>query len=195
MAKLTLRIEYDHDATDPTTEDGWKVVNFYARHRSIHGGGRDRYLVEDKNGEFIGADIGWRRKLDVGTAFFLGAMEHSLVRWYVDGCNGRPSGLIYWDWPVDQLGPKSYQDREKDAEVFIESYTEWCNGHVHWFELTDADTGEEIASVGGLYDLKGSLTEVINENVKDDDEIVEVTGDVAWLAEYLKLKNYKKGKR
>lgn len=194
MTKLILTLENDSDAENPCDEDGWKLISFQQGNLSYQI--KERYVKCSVDGKFtVGADIGIEKKLQVGTAFVLDYSSHGPPhKWFLGDKNREcrywePQcyGILLWEWPVDGLGAKTYQDREKDAAAFLKLYTEWSNGHAIWFELED-ENGKEIARCGNLYDEDGGLQECINEFLDDDDEIVEVKGKAAWLAEYLTLK-------
>jgi hypothetical protein len=180
----TLTIEYDHDAERPdSTYDGWKPISFGRRHINFEHPGN--YCLNKQE------NIGLRRKLEVGLAFWLSYYEHGLCKWSIRGegpqCRWDSvdvAGLLIWTGKPSDMGAKTYEDRARDARNFLEEYTDWCNGHCYWFSLEAAQ--RPLDSCGGFIGTN-QLTEAINEALEDGDEVI-VKGVAADLAQYLNLK-------
>jgi hypothetical protein len=180
----TLTIGYDCDVERPdSTYDGWKPVSFGRRHNNYEH--PDNYRLNKRE------NMGLRRKLQVGLAFWLSYYEHSLCRWSLRGegpqCRWdsvNMAGLLIWTGMPAAMGAKTYEDRAMDARSFLEEYTEWCNGNCYWFSLEAAEW--PLDSCGGFIGTD-QLTETINEILEASDEVM-VKGEAAWLAPYLELK-------
>lgn len=143
-AGLRVRIEPDQDAENPTSWcQEWRIVSFNSRHCNFEH--PDNYMP---------VSIGLRRKLEVGTAFFLSYYEHGLCRWSLSGEGSTcpwdsvgTAGIMLYDNPGN-MGAKDYEGRAKDARGFLETYTPWCNGDVWGYIIEDAD-GETLDSCWG----------------------------------------------
>lgn len=183
--KVVVNLEYDHDCESPMEwDDQWKLYSFSTRH------------VNFKHPEELGFDplsIGLRRKLEVGTAFILSYYEHGNSLWMLkdgripagvefqwDGV--RVAGLLIWEHPTSHMGAKSYEDRMKDAQGFLDQYNEWANGQCFYYSVEDAETGEHIDSCGGFIG-DDYFMETVREAVEDY-EVVGVQGDADWLTDY-----------
>ena len=180
----TLTIGYDHDVERPdSTYDGWKPISFSRRHNNfVH---PDHYCLSKPE------NIGLRRKLEVGLAFWLSYYEHGLCRWSLRGEGSQCrwdsvdiAGLLIWTGKPSDMGARTYEDRAKDARNFLEEYTDWCNGNCYWFSLEDHQ--KILDSCGGFIGTE-PLTEAINEALDDSDRVM-VKGEAADLAPYLHLK-------
>lgn len=180
----TLTIGYDHDLERPDSGyDGWKPISFNRRHNNfVH---PDRYRLHQPG------NIGLRRKLTVGLAFWLSYYEHGLCRWSLRGegpqCRWDSvdiAGLLNWTGKPSDIGAKTYEDRAHDARNFLEAYTDWCNGNCYWFSLEDDQ--KILDSCSGFIGTE-QLTEAINEALEDSDRVM-VKGEAADLAPYLHLK-------
>jgi hypothetical protein len=180
----TLTIEYDADVERPDSiYDGWKPISFGRRHINFEH--PDRYRLNQPE------NIGLRRKLDVGLAFWLSYYEHGLCRWSLRGegpqCRWDSvdiAGLLIWTGKPSDMGAKTYEDRARDARHFLEEYTDWCNGNCYWFSLEDDQ--KLLDSCGGFIGME-QLTEAINEALEARDQVI-VKGPAADLAPYLRLK-------
>jgi hypothetical protein len=99
--------------------------------------------------------------------------------WKWDGVD--VAGMLIWEEPASNMGPKSKEDREQDAKQFLESYTNWCNGETYGFTITEVGQREDaedldsepIDECGGFIGTDW-LFERMFENFEDDDEIVSV---------------------
>jgi hypothetical protein len=203
--KYIVDVVPDEDCQSPAEEDGWKLYSFNSRHASF----RDPYELlkpVDAEGRVRAKTVGLQRKLDTGTAFLLSYYEHGDGKWMVRGSDkagsvpdkdfdfARTAGILIWEQPVGNLGAKTYGDREKDAESFVELYSDWANGHCNGFTVyhakpmdEDEDTprkGRQIDSSFGFYGDRG-LADAIREFLPEDatEENTFVTGDAAFLVE------------
>jgi hypothetical protein len=195
MAKFTLRIDHDPDVESPCENDGsWKLYSFNSRHINY----RDyRSFILDERGEL---KIGIRRKLEVGTAFFVSCYEHSGIAYSLNGegtqCRWDTTavaGILVWEHSPKDMGAKNYADRQQDARNFLEEYNHWVNGQCYCYSIEkiakcyacNHEHGEIVASCGGYigYDfLKKMLMSEHPELFVPDVEL-EVTGDAAWIME------------
>lgn len=180
----TVSIGYDRDVERPdSTYDGWKPISFCRRHNNFEHPAH--YCLSDPQ------NIGLRRKLQVGLAFWLSYYEHGLCKWSLPGqgpqCEWDSvdiAGLLIWTGKPIGMGAKTYEGRTTDARNFLEHYTEWCNGNCYWFTLDDDQ--QPIDSCGGFIGTE-LLTEAINHALGDSNEVI-VKGEAAYLARYLNLK-------
>lgn len=187
MKRLTLTLHHDHDIECPTEYDGWKLHSFSRKHVNFKHPdefGVRRDGTSDK--------IGFWRKLEVGTAFILGYFEHGNSMWF--HADERPAGtegdfrwdgvsvagVLVWEQPVNDLGPKSYDDRKADARQFLKTYTAWCNGEAYGYSIEDED-GESVDSCFGFFDVEHMFEEIRQHTANAE---VEVTGEAKWLADY-----------
>ncbi|HTU23410.1 MAG TPA: hypothetical protein VMG10_35570 [Gemmataceae bacterium] len=180
----TLTIGYDHDLERPDSGyDGWKPISFNRRHSNFEH--PDRYRLNEPE------NIGLRRRLAVGLAFWLSYYEHGLCRWSLRGegpqCRWDSvdiAGLLLWTGKPAALGAKSHENRAQDARHFLEEYTDWCNGNCYWFSLEDDH--KLLDACGGVIGAE-QLSEAINEALEETDPVM-VQGEAADLAPYLHLK-------
>lgn len=185
-----LNIEiYNCDQPDcPSEFDGWQLYSFNVNHSSF----KHPSEFDFKH------NIGLRRKLKVGTAFFLSYYEHGDCIWRLqDIVKPTPytawdttyyGGILIWEEPIKNLGAKTLEDRQKDASAFLDIYTNWANGAVYSYFINDEDE-KEIAHGTGFYTEK-SLFEDISFNLPEGTkfEDVEFTGEAGWLHQYFNLK-------
>jgi len=180
-----LTIGYDSYLERPDSGyDGWKPVSFSCRHSNFEH--PDIYRLDRRE------NIGLRRKLQVGLAFWLSYYEHSLCRWSLRGegpqCpwdSVHLAGILIWTGKPSGIGARTYADRTNDARNFLEQYTDWCNGSCYWFSLDGAD-GKLLDCCGGFIGTD-QLAEAINEALEEGDS-VRIEGEAADLAKYLPLK-------
>lgn len=143
--QLSITIDYDSDVECPT-EWGceWSLYSFCRK----HGNFKQPYsfITWDNERNVVGSNIGMRRKLNVGTAFLLSYFEHGQCVWSLKGegpqCQwdtAQVAGILIWEHPVKELGPKTYTGRVKDARIFLDTYTKWCNGDCYYYCIEDAE--------------------------------------------------------
>ncbi len=169
----------------------WKLVAF--SNNSIHYENIETYFRRSEADNIVPANIGLWKKLNVGLAFPLQYFEHTLGRYDIQGHG--PSdrwdtttwgGILLFTGKPEDMGPKTYADRQKDAEGWLERYNDWMNGNVYVVTVDTVD-GEEAdnGAVGGVY--PDELTEAINELVRPEDEVV-FEGDAAWAVDEKDIK-------
>jgi hypothetical protein len=146
--------------------------------------------------------IGVRRKLETGTVFLLDYYEHGLSAWSIVGTGMQcqwdtthHAGLLVWSHPTNDMGAKSYQDRQKDAEQFLQTYNAWANGDVWGYVaeiVTRCETcgGEVTEDLGGCWGFYGPYAKTMIEDIKSavvragfKTEDIEYVGDGAYLAD------------
>lgn len=181
MAKVTLRIEHDPEAENPAGFDLWKPYSFSPRHSNY---------TDPKDLGLFPLSIGMRRKLKTGTAFLLSYFEHGNVLWMLknsqtpagvefrwDGI--RCAGLRVWEDTPNNLGAKTYADRMKDAQNFLDTYNAWCNGNCFGYAI-DGANGEDYDSCWGFYGSEDMLSQIQEE--LQGHTVIAVKGDAAWIA-------------
>ena len=99
-------------------------------------------------------------------------MGRRAIRW--------PAGL---GTQAQRHGAKTYEDRAKDADQFLATYTSWANGEGLYYCIEDED-GENVDSCGGFYgnDADYMLDEMVHSLIGHE---FEVQGDAG---EYLEDK-------
>ena len=164
MKPLTLNLYLDDCPENPLGWSDWRLVSFSNRHLSY--GDPSEYVGRlNRFGEAEPANIGLRRKLQVGTAFWLGYFEHGRCLWHLSGApplgtagdyqwdGVALAGLLLWEGKPKDLGP-DLATRRKYAAGTLQTYTEWCNGDVFCFALLD-DEGEVVDACGGYFGSDG----------------------------------------
>ena len=181
-----------------TDFDGqWTLHSFSRRHYNFKE--PDELGFNNRDGEVVVKNPGLRRKMQVGLAFVLSYYEHGNSLWMLQ--NGskpagvefqwdgtRVAGLLVWGHKPGDMGAKSYEDRAKDAQGFLDEYNEWCNGNCYGYDIETED-GEHVDSCWGFIGSDATLNymfDVISESTKD--AVVKVEGDGAWLADHHKIK-------
>lgn len=181
---MNVNLWNDVDAQNPSDEDGWKLYSFSSRHTSFRN--PDTFFQLTRDHKMI-PKLWLRAKLKAGTAFLLSYYEHGQSLWTLKG--EAPScqfdtvgtaGVLVWEEPIKNLGPKTFEARQKDARAFCETYTNWCNGNVYGYTIEDED-GESDSSSSGWYDPAEMAMEIRAEL---HGELATVGGEAAWLADY-----------
>ena len=189
--RLIIRIERDDDCPNPMTDcDGqWTLHSFSRRH----------YNFKDPDELGLGTNPGLRRKMQVGLAFVLSYYEHGNSLWMLkdgrtpagvefqwDGT--RVAGLLIWDHKPGDMGAKSYEDRAKDAQGFLDEYNEWCNGNCYGYSIETED-GEHVDSCWGFIGSDVTMDYMFDQiSESTEDAVVKVEGDGAWLADHHEIK-------
>jgi hypothetical protein len=206
--RITVFIEHDEFCRAPDMDcDGqWKLYSFSRRHD--HYGSPDRFgltgewdetgsveFEKDDERQLTEQAKAFKAKLDKGLAFFLSYYEHGQCSWELNHTPQRKrgaefdrvsvAGLLVWEEGEDNLGAKTVDERAKDAEQFLETFTAWCNGECYEYCAKDED-GEELEDVmcSGFY---GNDLDYMFDRIREElPEGAEVTfaGDSADLAEY-----------
>lgn len=197
MSKLTVHLEHDQDIENPNTNgDGqWTLYSFCSRHTDFKH--PDHFDIEVSRNE-VGKvrDRKLKRKLANGLAHWLGYFEHGQCCWFRteaprpgvefrwDGV--RYAGLLIWEHKASEMGAKTYEDRAKDADAFLNTYTSWANGEGLFFAIED-EAGETIESSGGFYGCDASymLDEIAHSLVGHE---FVVKGDADYLESELRRK-------
>jgi hypothetical protein len=145
----------------------------------------------------------------VGNAFVLSYYEHGLCQWSLQGygpqCRfdtAQIAGILIWN--TEELGrnvpyhsykewdklsaEERYEKRADSASSFCEAYTNWANGSIYGYALTDDENGENDDSCWGFLGYEYFKERVQEEHPElfDGDslkETVKLTGDAAWTLE------------
>ena len=193
MSKYKVEINTDTDPECPADFDSaWRLYSFCSRHYNFKH--PDELRVEVSRNQ-VGRvkDRKLRDKLANGLAHWLGYFEHGASCWFRteapplgvefqwDGV--RYAGLLVWEHPAKDLGAKTYEDRAKDADVFLRNYTDWANGDGLYYSIED-EFGETVDSCGGFFGsdyeyvldriaetVKGHEFTVSSEFIHDDDAV------------------------
>lgn len=183
---ITISIEYELDPENPADMDcQWKPISFMS--------GFTNYEPIEKYRTAYGKRPAWlQKKLEAGTAFTLDYYEHGIGMWFLsDWCKGdqwdtsRGAGLLLWNHPPGEMGAKTPEDRRKDAEAFLESYNDWCNGWVYWVKIEDArrDLVEHFSSYSGdsreedmLRDVAPYVAQLLKDNPDLEIEVDDSLG-------------------
>lgn len=205
MATKVLYLEYDTVCHEP--ENGWKLHSF-----QNHSGTK----VEDYVGYAVAECVpGWpgkqplpepatddlRAKLESGLAFWLSVYDHGGQVWSLMGegntidrqwDHAYLAGILVWEWDEDDIGPKTYQDRRKDAQFYLDEYNDWCAGSCYGFVLEDLEgklmsTTSSVWGYIGIDAVKDGMSEAINDELEDTDSII-VLGEADHILDDLKLK-------
>jgi hypothetical protein len=194
MPRYRIAIEADTDCESPAEcECTWHPYSFNRHH--INHRSPDEFF--DDNGR---PRLWLRNKLRVGLAFVLSYHEHGLCLWFLQGTKYTPdaqwdttgmAGVLVWEDPPDHIGGKTYDERKEDAESFLESYTDWCNGDCHGYVIEKSrtcalcahDDWEEIDSCWGF--CGDYIAEAVKEAIPEDatEENTTIEGDGAYLVE------------
>ncbi len=165
MADKIVRIMLDDDPICPMDDgDGqWTLHSF--NDDSIHNDGVEEYMRENDKG-YRAANIGLQRKLAVGLAFWLRYEEHGIGQYSILSKNPQhtPDGVLVWENKPDDIGAKTYEDRKKDAQYFVDTYNDWMNGSVFGVQVQTVGDDEEAEIVWGCI---GSDDARIVEEIKD----------------------------
>lgn len=186
--KVQVDIEPDEDAENPADEGGWKPYSFSSRHRAYQHPtklGLSTELGED--GLPVVEDDELKQKLEDGRAFLLSYFEHGSCQWSLldqgPKCrfdSVRIGGLLVWEGDENDLG-KTRDERAKSAEAFLGVYTQWCNGQVYGYSITDPTEAIQEAGCWGFFDMDQMFREI--KDIVGDRE-VSFGGRLGELAQY-----------
>lgn len=164
---MKLEIWYDHDNESPNERGDWQLHSFNSRHCAYTDPAK--YIRPGPDGNPVPVNIGFARKLEVGTAFILSYFEHGDCVWGHQGetpsCQWdttKVAGILIWEQPAKNLGPKNYEDRKKDARAYLEEYTDWSNGECFGYTVYD-DKGTFVHSCGGYIGAKNLQDSIADE--------------------------------
>jgi hypothetical protein len=152
-----VTIGYDSDGLENPAErdQEWTLYSFSSRHRS--------YKSPEKLGLSLSLNsdgvpdveedvgLGLEEKLQNGLAFWLSYYEHGECCWMLRGgpypagvefrWDGRSlAGLLVWKHSPDGLVVKTYDERRKSAEAFLEEYNDWANGRGLCYQIEKVET-------------------------------------------------------
>ena len=183
MAKYTVRIDHCDAVENPCEHDGsWKFYSFSRNHYNY------------KNPAEIFHDSGkprlkYANKLRHGLAFVLSYYQHGGCLWSIRGSGPQcrwdtvqRAGIAVWEEPVENMGAKSPEDREKDCRNCLKEYNSWANGECYWFEIIDSE-GNQLDSCGGFigeYVLEGVRESLPKDATEENTEIVSQYGFETW---------------
>jgi len=196
--KIRVSIDTDSMIENPTEYDGWKVYSFNRRHVNFTHPTDCGFKWDKATSRYV-PTVALQRKLKVGRAFILSYYEHGPCRWDISGTYQYPdsewdsssfAGVLVWEQPAADLGPRSYENRKKDATGLLKIYTDWCNG---WglkytiekvtFDGEEEIDSEDLDSCCGFYhsDLE-HMKQTISQNLdtwgfRFQTSDIEVTGD------------------
>ena len=163
--RLYLDIHHDSDVESPCENDGFKLYSFIRDHRSH----RDPEKLPFSKRAL-------KRMFDRQAAWLLDYYEHSLCSWSLAGAGhqcqwdtSRCAGILVWAQPLADLN-RDPAARTKQAESFLEVYTDWCNGNCYWYRLED-ENEEDVDTCGGYYG-DDHLIDGLNETLEPDDVVV-----------------------
>ena len=167
MADKIIRIVHDSDCDCPMEWDcQWTLHSFDSN--SIHH--NDEYNVDN-------LPIGIRRKLQCGTAFFLSDNGDDYSIRY-SGWRG-VGGILIWEHDVKELR-KGYDERLKDAQVFLDAYNDWRNGRCFGY-MVETRTGEHLDSCFGYFESdRQYMSECAAQHIQPGDR-VQVVGEFSDL--------------
>lgn len=206
---LVVTLSYDHELHDPSAAgdmDGcwriWCFSNRFINHKSPD----DPDLQLNRDGSSDNPEL--QKKLEEGLAFNLGYFEHGNCLWFLKGqappganCpwDGTPfAGIAIWEEDEDNMGAKTYEDREKDCRSFLESYTCWCNGDGYGYAIVEVEDCPEckhehekrdISSCWGYF---GNNLEYMFQEIRSytqGHKVVRIEGDAKDLANYCKVQD------
>lgn len=188
MTKFSLELSYDDQPDCPMDWDlSWKLISF--RRNSIHSDDPAEYC-HVKDGE-VRPNFEYLSKFRAGLAFFLDYYEHGQGAYSIHGegmqCQwdtAQYGGILLWEHSPKEMGAKSYEDREKDARGFLETYNAWMNGEVYGYTLKDEE-GNLVDSCWGYYDDDYFMQEIC-QHFKEGDTVT-VSGDASYVFDDSKL--------
>lgn len=172
---LEIKVDYDSDTECPSNYDcNWRLISFNPKHIHFVKPELDKYGKLDIDPEL-------QEKIEQGFAFILSYYEHSGSRWSLKyqgpQCpwdTVQTAGLLIWDHDPEDMGAETYEERMKDANLFLDSYNDWGNGNCFWIQIKIDD--KVVDSYGG-YIGTDALLEGIKEIMDDyQDEGVKFTG-------------------
>ena len=192
---ITVTIDYDRYADSPDDcMDDLKIYSFNSRHIKYKDPDtfftHRSYLGYDVARE--GPSLGFRRKLECGTAVILSCYEHSGVMWSLRGEGMRcrfdtadVAGIMIWEGKPKDIGD-NYTERMEFFRSVLREYNDWCNGNMYMFQIydvTDADAFDDcwygsMSSDGVIEELRLQLKDIPSEEIQYE-------GDAKWIADYI----------
>lgn len=186
-----------HDES-PSDWGGWKVHSFSRRHSAFaepESLGLSLEMGED--GFPIIEDAALKEKFEKGLAFFLSYSEHGNCSWDLNRTGKLPfdfdrasiAGLLTWESDEKDIGGKTVEERAKDAEGFLETYTQWCNGETFEYSIEGFHKCGECGHDKDGEDLESSCALIGSDHVQDAlNEAVKGLGD-EWKDAKIRLRD------
>lgn len=208
--QIRVRLEHDQDTPSPMDDDcQWRLVSFSRRNGN---GNPDDYLTvkrdEDTRQITVEPNDELKEKFEAGLGYLLDYFEHGpgTGRWSTHGTgpqcrwdNAQYAGVLLWEHPEDHIGGKTYDERLKDAQGFLESYNDWCNGNCYYYSIEKINycgscgqehDSEDIDSCGGFIGSDHFAEEVSArlQDALEDYPDAEITfrGDAEYIGDYIK---------
>lgn len=124
MRRLIIDVSIDFNCEAPESGcDGWSVI-------------MDDQIISYP-------DIGLRRKLQVGLAFWIDNDNYRIRDNDYHRCV-----LVVWTGKPKDISARIYAERKADCERFLEEYSKWANGETFFVAIEDL-SGNTIDAVGG----------------------------------------------
>ena len=197
---LTVKIESDPNLECPMDIDGaWTLYSFCRRHLHFCAPDdlpclkRGPALTFTHDGDVKINCPELRVKVRTGLAHVLSYFEHGNSLWMLkdghqpagveymwDGV--RVAGLLVWNHDPSDMGAKSYADRAKDAQSFLDEYNAWANGDGLCYTIEDAEGNMIDSCMGYVSDNKADMINDIRAAIRETPgHEIELTGDCAWV--------------
>ena len=185
---MTYTIKVFPDPHLDKPEDAWRLYSFGTRHASYRDPETLGLTLVDRDEEPEVDDLALAEKLATGYAHFLSYFEHGDCIWFLADGYAPPGVEFRWDgvryagllvWEDEPVPTMTREDLAKDAAIYLDAYTAWCNGEGYGFVIED-ETGECIDSCCGYYgsDLAG-MASAIREAVGDSPYVLnELAADL-----------------
>jgi hypothetical protein len=195
--KITVTINFDSDVENPSQPEyggngQWTHISFVCKHCDYQD--PDNFLtLKYKDGRLIdlkGNTPGLCSKLEAGTAFLLSYYEHGNRIWSLRGEETQDcfdtSGILLWEHPPCDLGAETYEGRQHDARLFLESYNDWCNGYGYSYAIKYPNY--KTYNCVWYAHLKSEMCDSIEQEIRDylvaysltkEDVKLKIKGDAA----------------
>ena len=190
-----VRLEHDHDMECPNDMDcEWHLYSFNRGHHNYADPetlGLRPARGKDYRPKIVSREL--KAKLKDGLAHWCSYFEHGQSWWgrrdgdlpagvefSWDGI--RRAGVLIWERPASDLGGKTFAERARDADGFLQRYTAWANGEGWGYVITD-ENGGVIDSCWGFDDTDYMLSEIAPELVGCE---FQVSGEADYLEEKLR---------
>jgi hypothetical protein len=131
---------------------GWEVYSFSHRHVNYKHPDEFGLYYDRENRSLETTNIGLRRKLDVGLAFLLSYFEHGVGAWGRQGVFShlpdamwdcaRFAGIALWVEKAKDCPAKTYSERAKLLDEYLENFTAVWNGDIYECVFVDDETDD-----------------------------------------------------
>jgi len=136
ILRLTIHVDQCAHELNPNNGHGWKLTDF--RSRTGRPSDRDRFdPAEDEELAIMLADGLAHWCHTVGDTWRTGQPRHR-----------HADGIVVWVAPHADC--PTYDNRRPSADAFLRSYSQWANGEVYGYTLTDYRTGDDVDSCWGF---------------------------------------------